>query len=121
MKFFKILGAKTPKSKSATGKTTVARKPWHAVEVMGGPGCCQPARGIKGRRFLSKLTPPNVPLPGCDRPHACACRYVHHDDRRVGPRRMEWSGGFASWQFEGLVSARGPGKQRRSRGRRRDD
>jgi len=59
--------------------------PYHAVSIQIGYGACQEARDCAGKRFLSAEAP-TLPLGGCDAA-SCRCRYVHHDDRREGPRR----------------------------------
>ena len=43
------------------------------------------ARKMTGRRFLSAAAP-RLPLAGCD-VLECACRFVHHQDRRSGSDR----------------------------------
>ncbi len=41
---------------------------------------CEPVSTLKGKRFLpSEIT--ELPIYGCTNP-ACACTYLHHDDRR---------------------------------------
>jgi hypothetical protein len=71
----------------------VAKKPsmaFHAVSVAPGTRCCAPAKKIEGKRFLSTQAPV-LPLKDCTRPD-CTCRYVHHEDRRFGPRRAREMG-----------------------------
>jgi hypothetical protein len=58
---------------------------FHAVSVEPGDNCCHSARALKGRRFLSREAP-SLPLKNCMNPK-CTCSYVHHEDRRAGPRR----------------------------------
>ncbi len=58
---------------------------YHAVAIDPGHHCCSVARALTSRRFLSHSAPP-LPLKGCTQDD-CTCRYVHFDDRRVGPRR----------------------------------
>jgi hypothetical protein len=90
-----------------------ASNPYHAVEICGGPTACAKAQHSAGHRYLSRETPPTLPLSQCDRPGQCACRYLHHDDRRAGPRRSAENGRpFTPW-FQGERRAR--------RGRRKDD
>ncbi len=60
---------------------------WHAVTIHCGEVSCASALAMKHKRFLSRETPPRLPLPGCSRPASCRCRYRHFDDRREGPRR----------------------------------
>ncbi|NJD30371.1 MAG: hypothetical protein FIB04_00585 [Gammaproteobacteria bacterium] len=59
---------------------------YHAVEIIAGSPGCPAALALKGVRLLS-ADAPRLPLATCDRPQDCACRYLHHDDRRAGPRR----------------------------------
>jgi hypothetical protein len=59
--------------------------PFLAVSIKPGPRCCHAAASLAGIRFLSKEAP-RLPLPQCEIA-ACECRYLHHDDRRSGPRR----------------------------------
>jgi hypothetical protein len=71
----------------------VAKKPstaFHAVSVAPGSRCCGAAKEIEGKRFLSSKAPV-LPLKDCTRPE-CTCRYVHHQDRRFGPRRAREMG-----------------------------
>jgi hypothetical protein len=55
--------------------------PWHAVSIVPRPEGCASAETIAGKRFLSKESPPRVPLAGCTAA-VCTCRYDHHEDRR---------------------------------------
>jgi len=55
--------------------------PWHAVSIVPPPEGCASAKTIAGKRFLSKESPPRVPLAGCTAA-TCTCRYDHHADRR---------------------------------------
>lgn len=75
------------------GKTRTDRR-WHAVSVRPGPSACGAAMSGKDKRWLSREAP-TLPLPGCSRPDRCLCRYLHHDDRRVGGRRAEDLDAFA--------------------------
>jgi hypothetical protein len=59
---------------------------YHCIEVVAGPGGCEAATLLKGQRLLS-ADAPRLPLATCDRVDQCDCRYLHHDDRRAGPRR----------------------------------
>ena len=64
--------------------------PFHAVSIKPGLRCCSAAGGLAGMRFLSKEAP-RLPLPQCDIA-TCACKYIHHDDRRGEPRRASEGG-----------------------------
>ena len=59
--------------------------PYHAVGIEPGSKCCQDARKLEGHRFLAAAAP-KLPLPKCELA-SCACRYVHHDDRRSNRER----------------------------------
>jgi len=63
---------------------------YHAVTIAVGGRCCAAAEGLQEKRFLSREAP-KLPLANCDR-LTCECRYVHHDDRRHGPRRTREMG-----------------------------
>jgi len=63
---------------------------YHAVTIAVGGRCCAAAEGLQEKRFLS-CEAPKLPLANCDR-LTCECRYVHHDDRRHGPRRTREMG-----------------------------
>jgi hypothetical protein len=86
----------------------------HAVSVESDFMVCDAARKLGDKRFLSAEAPP-LPLPDCDRGR-CECRYVHHEDRRVGDeRRMPFTafGGF------GVQSPEGERRKRLDRRRNR--
>jgi len=65
--------------------TTEPDNNFHAVSVRPGVICCASARRVNGTRFLSAEAP-LLPLPGCDE-ESCACRFIHHQDRRNGDDR----------------------------------
>lgn len=65
-------------------KTPVSR--FHAVSIKLSDYPCAAARELAGRRFLSSEAP-KLPLPDCSNAAACACRFVHHKDRRTGKDR----------------------------------
>lgn len=68
------------------GKPGMKAEPkFHAVSVEPGRNSCHSARALKGQRFLSREAPP-LPLKNCMNDQ-CTCSYVHHEDRRAGPRR----------------------------------
>ncbi|MGI9246696.1 MAG: hypothetical protein ACR2I8_08365 [Steroidobacteraceae bacterium] len=90
-----------------------ASTPYRSVSVIGGAGCCQAAKDIKGRKIVSSAMP-TLPLPGCDRAK-CTCRFQHHEDRREDPRRLEDLG----VAIDGWVATERRGA--RKRGRRNSD
>lgn len=87
--------------------------PWHAVSVVSAEGTCKAARQVRSQRYLSSEAPP-LPLPDCDHPGTCRCRYAHHSDRRSGKRRA---------RDNGLPARMHAGVERRygARGRRATD
>jgi hypothetical protein len=90
---FGLPDASAPVAAKPAEATAVPKKPsttFHAVSVAPGSRCCGAAREIEGKRFLSSKAPV-LPLKDCTRPE-CACRYVHHQDRRFGPRRAREMG-----------------------------
>jgi len=69
-----------------------APNPWHAVSIQGGGGGrCEAAKALAGQRFLSGDAPP-LPLPDCDRPDDCRCRYRKHGDRRTSGEPLDRNG-----------------------------
>ena len=75
----------TPLESPPPAPARKAAEPWHAVSIVPGERICAAARALKGQRFLSREAP-TLPLRECDLT-VCKCRYTHHPDRRVGPRR----------------------------------
>jgi hypothetical protein len=85
--------------------------PYHAVSVEPGLRCCDAARDVAHRRYLSTEAP-MLPLEGCTQA-SCQCRYAHHDDRRTTRDRRV--------QFPNPHALRGSGERRTSGGRRITD
>jgi len=83
---------------------------WHAVSIIPGPHACAAATAIGLRRFLSRDAP-RLPLVDCDCSERCQCKYRHHADRRVGPRRANDAGN--------TPKGRAPSPERRRPGERR--
>ena len=100
-----------PKPLAATPSKPIMS--YHAVTIAVGRRCCASAEGLQDKRFLSREAP-KLPLANCDRV-TCECRYVHHDDRRRGPRRASEMG-VALDAYEGGEKRGGP-----KRGRRKKD
>jgi hypothetical protein len=117
MKFFK-LGRSKP-APQPTAKP--AANPYHAVEIKPGTACCLAVQALAGKRHLSSEKPPKLPVQECTRMEACLCRYLHHPDRRVGPRRRGWEIVETRLGQKLLEQQRPPAQIRRSRGRRKDD
>ena len=85
----RILGLSfsNPLLPDATNDTRMeTSRKWHAVSIIADGAACRAALALADRRYLSAEAP-RLPLDGCDKPGGCQCRYRHHPDRRVGPRR----------------------------------
>lgn len=65
--------------------------PFHAVAIRCSQNACQAAKDSQLERHLSAEAP-LLPLPQCDRPEQCQCRYQHFEDRRSGSRRTSEGG-----------------------------
>ena len=77
---------------SAPAATRDAPSRYHCVEVCPGVHACKAARQLGHVRYLSSEAP-GLPVSGCTEPQ-CACRYIHHPDRRQDDRRDpygEWA------------------------------
>ena len=61
-----------------------AADPFHAVSINPTQGSCPAVVSLALQRFLSEEAPA-LPLADCNATD-CACRYVHHADRRSGNR-----------------------------------
>jgi hypothetical protein len=83
------------------------------VSIAGTASCCEAARNLAERRFLSREAP-RLPLSNCVLSEGCSCSYQHHDDRRERPRRGEDVGAMTRDEFRGL-------ERRQKRGRRASD
>ena len=83
-------------------------KPYHCVSIRSPKNACEAAKSLIGKRFLSKEAPP-LPLTDCTA-ISCRCRYVHHEDRRMGDedQRAPFKGAY------GKSSERRSGRDRRS-------
>ena len=101
-------------AKPAAAPVKKSAQTYHAVSIAAAGGCCQAARAIEGKRFLSREAP-ILPLKGCDKA-TCQCRYEHHEDRRKGPRRARDFGvSIAAWEDGPEV------RKKNMRGRRKAD
>jgi hypothetical protein len=96
-------------------KSPDALKPFHAVEIVPGGKACDAVKKLTGTRHLSSGTPPIVPLPDCDRPDSCRCKYRHHEDRRSDARRE------SDLPWAPTIPWSGTAERRRVRGRRSTD
>jgi hypothetical protein len=59
-------------------------EPFHAVSIRAAVQGCPAVESLGLQRFLSEEAP-SLPLANCCA-QGCACKYVHHADRRGGPR-----------------------------------
>ena len=109
-------GSKSMVRAAVTGKHRRISNPWHAVEVCTGFMACPACQLLSGKRFLSSEAP-SLPVAGCLRPLQCRAVYVHHDDRRAGPRRDAEQPGAARIGH----SREGVAERRIGRGRRSAD
>jgi hypothetical protein len=71
-----------------------AKLRYHCVSIVGGPRACAAVKALASQRLLSAEAP-RLPVEGCDHPADCACKFMHHDDRRAGPRRAVEGGRLA--------------------------
>ena len=58
---------------------------YRCVEVCAGVHACKAAHQLGHVRYLSSAAP-GLPVAGCTE-QQCACRYIHHEDRRQDDRR----------------------------------
>ena len=58
---------------------------WHCVRIRPGLICCDKARQLSERLYLTGEAPP-LPLPECGEMN-CSCHYLHFGDRRALPER----------------------------------
>jgi hypothetical protein len=97
------------------GASGAPRKPYQSVSLVPGPSACEAVRNNKDQRFLTREAP-LLPLEGCGT-EKCACKYVHHEDRRDGmsERRLPASLSTELFQHTGRPD------RRMQRGRRASD
>ena len=69
------------------------RTQFSSAEIRLHRDACEPARALRGRRFLAKESPA-LPLPDCSAPR-CSCSFVKLPDRRTDDRRLEHDGMIA--------------------------
>ena len=104
------------KNAEADSRPTVKKRgAYDALAIKYSENACDAAKTMTGRRFLSSAAP-RLPLPDCDLPE-CNCKFVHYDDRRVGPDRR------SPFSQAGLTSATGTyeRERREKTGRRNTD
>jgi hypothetical protein len=82
---FWLFRAKRRQVDATTTTVTQTQPPYHCVEIRSRNDPCEAAKNLAGTRYLSDEAP-RLPVPGCSA-QECACRYVHHDDRRHELRR----------------------------------
>ncbi len=78
--------ARSKKQQAELAARRTADKRYHCVEVRAAAFACEAVQQLGNVRFLSREAP-NLPVSGCSMPKGCACRYIHHDDRREDDRR----------------------------------
>jgi len=119
--FRKLLGPADPSGRRrkplsvpdpARATTASRTNPYQAVAVIACSRACAAAADAQGLRFLARQAP-RLPLPDCDRPGNCACRFEKHADRRAVVQRSPYNN-------SGIVS-HGGAERRRLRGRRVSD
>ena len=109
----RLLGVPEPAPKAKLVAMVKPVMSHHAVTIVPGVKACAAARKLEDQRFLSREAP-KLPLRNCDYPN-CECHYVHHADRRSGPRRAREMG--VALDGYGGEEKRGSTK----RGRRKND
>jgi hypothetical protein len=92
--------------------TSSRTNPYQAVSVVACPQACAAACNLQGQRFLARQAP-RLPLPDCDRPAACRCRFEKFIDRRTAQQRSPYNNPD-SIGYGGV-------EKRRNRGRRSTD
>jgi len=102
-------GKARPTRKRSAMPPAQAGTGYRCVSIDAGLNACRAAHRLTGRRFLPREAPA-LPLATCDEKQ-CACRYVHHSDRRDDDRRDPFG------RFGGIVPEQA--QERRGRDRRR--
>jgi hypothetical protein len=88
------------------------KNPYRAASIGAGGCACAEAKSLENKRFLIQQTP-GMPLRECDA-KKCDCRYVRHDDRRVGEdRRAAFSLQTDLYEMAGRSKNRVTGYSRR--------
>ena len=108
-----LFGSRDTKPKTKSKPRAQPSNPYHAVSVrFSRNNSCDAVKQLGDTRLLASQAP-MLPLPGCTNSR-CKCTFVHHKDRRSGPRRDEDAG---------LAGATYAGDERRKRrhGRRKTD
>jgi hypothetical protein len=106
-----LLGREAPEPAPAAPRKVPSR--FHAVTIAPGRLACPEARGLRGKRFLSREAPA-LPLKNCGSAQ-CECRYEHHEDRRKSGRRAH-DLGVSTDGYDGEDK-----RQKSQRGRRKTD
>jgi len=84
--FSKLTGKSAVVATTTSSQPETAKDNYRGVEVISSPGeCCEAARAIEGRRFLTDELP-MLPLRDCDVAE-CKCTYKRFEDRRTDSRR----------------------------------
>ena len=79
-----LVGIFPKREKTGTGahRRSTPASPFRAVSVYPYSDCCQAAKAVNGKLFLSNDAP-HLPLAECTA-EKCQCVYRHHADRRTG-------------------------------------
>jgi hypothetical protein len=117
-KFFAALFGRRPpatptKAKpSAAGAAGSRINAYQAVSIIHSRKACPAAIAEGERRFLARRAP-TLPLPDCDRPDRCTCRFQKYPERRAGAQRLQSVNEVGRWY---------PGRDKRvKKGRRLAD
>ena len=87
-----------PSARAAAGASRV--NAYQAVSIIHSRKACPAALAEGDRRFLARRAP-TLPLPDCDRPERCTCRFQKYPERRTGSQRLEKVNGVGRW-YPGL-------------------
>lgn len=82
---------------------------YQAVAVVPCPKACVAARESAGQRFLARRAPA-LPLPACDQPGQCTCRFRKYEDRRLGSQRTPYASMLVR-SYAGQEKRKSPGRR----------
>lgn len=86
-----------------------------AVSIVASSNCCDAVRELQENIFLAAEAP-QLPLPGCNMPDGCNCRYRKYPDRRQGNEDRRMFG-----ETRRSVMYAGDEKRHEGKGRRSED
>ena len=113
--FAALFGARPPserpKPKASSGNTASVPRinAYQAVAIIHTRKACPAAQAEGDRRFLARRAP-TLPLPDCDRPDRCTCKFQKFAERRTGAQRLQKTNEVGRWY---------PGVEKRKRKGRR--